>query len=97
MKFALLLFLYMVLGVVLSMRGFRVLVLILTISCTWALLILGHLFGRPEMGIVEFAFWIVASAVTIQLGYFAGVLIRAYRTPKADTAPATKPVSHSRR
>ena len=97
MKFVLLLLLYALLGAVLSMRGCRVLMLILVICCAWVFLILGHLFVRPEMGIVEFGFWMLASAVTTQLGYFAGVLVRAYWTPKADSAHASKPVINSRR
>ena len=88
---------YTILGVVLSVCGFRVLVLPVVIVCAWALLILGHLFERPEMGIVDFGFWMVASAVTIQLGYFAGVLIRAYWAPEAESAHASKAVDNSRR
>ena len=91
------LFFYTMLGVVLAMCGFRVLVLPVLSVCAWTLLVLGHLIGRPEMGIVEFGFWMVALAVTIQLGFFAGVLIRAYWTPEADAAHASKPVDNSRR
>ena len=38
----------------------------------------------------------VVTAVSIQTGYFGGVLIKAYWFPKPDTASPPKPVIHSR-